>query len=94
MSGEAAILNLKSGIYYGLNAAGATIWEMLKDPVSVAKVRDSLLEEYQVERERCEQDLLILLEELAAKGLIEVLDDKDKGHDSKSPSGQAMREGS
>lgn len=36
------------------------------------EIRNALLEEYKVEPDRCERDLLALLKELAAEGLIEV----------------------
>jgi hypothetical protein len=75
LAGEAAILDIKSGIYYGLNAVGARIWTLIQEPRTVEKVREAILEEYDVEPDRCEHDLLALLQELATRGLIEVLDE-------------------
>jgi len=75
LAGEAAILNLKNGVYYGLDAVGARIWTLIQDARSVGQVRDALLEEYDVEPERCEADLLALLARLEAEGLIEVKDE-------------------
>ncbi len=72
LSGEAAILNLKSGIYYGLDNVGARIWSLVQEPRAVNEVRDAILQEYDVEPDQCETDLLALLEELLSKGLIEV----------------------
>jgi hypothetical protein len=73
---EAVILNLKDGVYYGMNPLGARIWELVQQPQSVGAIRDMLLKEYEVDPERCEQDLLRLLQELAARGLIEVKDEQ------------------
>lgn len=39
------------------------------------EVRDILLQKYEVEPDRCECDLLALLEELATEGLIEIKDE-------------------
>ena len=39
---EAAILNLKNSVYYGMNPVGARIWELLKQPRSVGELRDAL----------------------------------------------------
>jgi hypothetical protein len=61
LAGEAVILSLKSGIYYGLDAAGAGIWNLIQDPIAVSAIRDALLNEYEVEPERCERGLLGLL---------------------------------
>ena len=69
---EAAILNMKNSVYYGVNPVGATVWNLLKQPKTVAEIRDAILDEYEVEEKRCEQDLLTLLEEMRSEGLIEV----------------------
>ncbi len=74
LSGEATILNLKNGIYYGLDRVGSRIWTLLQQARRVQEIRDTLLEEYEVTAERCERDLLALLEQLAAEGLIEIRD--------------------
>lgn len=73
---EAVILNLKDGVYYGLNPVGARVWELLQEPRTVREILNILLEEYEVAPQRCGQDLLDLLKELAAKKLIEVRDDQ------------------
>jgi hypothetical protein len=73
LGGEAAILDLEGGVYYGLDEVGARIWELIQEPKPVSEVRDVLLEEYDVEPERCERDLLALLDRLAEERLIEVL---------------------
>jgi Coenzyme PQQ synthesis protein D (PqqD) len=69
---DAAILNLKNSVYYGMNPVGARVWDLLKQPISVAEVRDVLLEEYEVDPERCEKDLLALLGTMRDEGLIVV----------------------
>ncbi len=72
LGGEVVILNVKAGIYHGLDNVGATVWQLIQHPQKVAAIRDCLLKEYQVEADRCEQDLLELLQDMAANGLIEV----------------------
>ncbi len=71
---EVGILDLKAGVYYGLDDVGARIWNLLQEPKSVSEIRDVLLEEYDVEADRCERDLLALLQRLADEGLVEVED--------------------
>ena len=72
LAGEAAILNIKSGVYYGLNPVGARIWDLMQQPRKVAEIQDEITNEYEVEPERCARDLVALLEKLFAEGLIEV----------------------
>ncbi len=72
LGGEAVILNLKTGVYHGLDAVGARIWNLLAESRTVNDMLDALLQEYEVEPDRCERDLLALLQNLANSGLIEV----------------------
>jgi hypothetical protein len=69
---EAAVLNLKNSVYYGLDSVGARVWTLLQQPRSVSELRDTLVSEYDVEARRCEQDLLALLETMRNEGLIEI----------------------
>jgi hypothetical protein len=77
LDGEAVILNLSSGEYFGLDPVGARVWSLLQEPTSVKAILDILLEEYDVEPDDCERDLLALFREMAAQGLIEIKDDAD-----------------
>lgn len=72
LGAEAAILNTKEGIYYGLDPIGTQVWKLLQTPRRVADIQKVLLQEYEVEPDRCQRDLLALLEDLLGAGLIEV----------------------
>jgi len=73
LEGEVVILNLKDGVYYGLNTIGGHIWQLIQEPKTASQIRDILLEEYDVTSEQCTEELLTLLNEMEAKGLIEVI---------------------
>ena len=72
LAGEAAILNVKNGVYYGLDPVGARIWNLMQEPRVVAEIQNAITDEYDVEPERAGRDLFGLLEKLLAEGLIEV----------------------
>ena len=72
LAGEVAILNVKSGAYYGLDPVGARIWSLVQEPRSVADIQNAIISEYDVGPEQCARDLSSLLEKLLAEGLIEV----------------------
>lgn len=72
VGGEAVILNLKTGAYHGLDPVGARIWNLLAESTTVNDILDALLNEYEVEPDRCFRELLALLQQLAESGLIEV----------------------
>ena len=71
---EAVILSLKKGVYFSLNPCGNRIWSLIQKPVKVGKIRDTLLEEFDIDKETCEEDLLSLLRDLNQEGLIVVED--------------------
>lgn len=75
LSGEVVILDLKSGVYYGLDTVGARVWQFIQEPLTVSEILSALLDEYDVEPSRCERDLLALLEQLSHRGLIEISDE-------------------
>lgn len=74
IGGEVAILDLRGGTYYGLDAVGARVWDLVQEPRGIGEVRDALLAEYEVDAERCERDLLDLIRALEGEGLVEVTD--------------------
>lgn len=69
---EAAILRIKTSVYYGLDRVGARVWTLLQEARSIEQLRDAIVDEFDVEADRCEKDLLELLEKMRGEGLIEV----------------------
>jgi hypothetical protein len=55
-----------------LNELGAKIWRLIQSPQTFAAIREDILAEYEVDVETCDRDLLELLQEMKAAGLIEV----------------------
>ena len=74
LQGEIVLLNLKTGVYFGLDPMGTRVWQLIQEHQSLKKVLDSLVEEYEVTEARCEQDLLGFVAELRDNKLIEVND--------------------
>lgn len=74
LDGETVILHRETDTYYGLNGVGPGIWELLQEPRSIAELRDRLVEEYDVDADRCDRDLRELLDELDDNDLVERVD--------------------
>ena len=72
LAGETVLLGLRTARYYGLADVGARIWELLRDPITVSAISETIAREYEVTPERCEADVLRFLEDLAEQELIEV----------------------
>jgi len=74
LEGEAAILNLTSGAYHGFDPVGLAVWNMIARPIVVGEIVDAMIAQYDVDRARCERDLLALLAKLDERGLIQISD--------------------
>lgn len=70
LSGETVILDIPSGQYFALSEIESTIWKLLESPSTLKSVCGRLMEEYDVEPDRCEADVSGLLDQLAERGLI------------------------
>jgi hypothetical protein len=69
-SDEGVLLNLKSGRYFGLDAVGTRIWQMLAEGRSLVSTITQLLREYDVSREKLEADVASFIDALEAHGLV------------------------
>lgn len=72
LDGEAAILNIESGVYYGLDPIGGKIWNSLKNPCKLEYLVKMIKDEYDVEEERCKNDIYELINDLIDNGLVKV----------------------
>jgi hypothetical protein len=68
---EQVLLNLKNESYYGLDRVGAAFLRALDESPSLSRARDRLLEEFEVEQAKLEEDLERLVGELVDHGLLE-----------------------
>lgn len=73
LSGEAVILGMKDGVYYGLDPIGARVWALVQEPLAVGRIADAIVAEYDVTRDRVLADLLTLASQLVECGLVEVV---------------------
>jgi hypothetical protein len=71
---EVILLHLENGLYFGLENVGARIWKLLQKPVRVGEIERVLLEEYDVEPEKCHEEVVGLLNKLVDQNLVEVTD--------------------
>ena len=70
IGGEAVLLNLATGTYFGLNEVGSRIWTLLSQQNDRDAILKSLLSEYDAPAEQVEGDLDRLLGQLVEKGLV------------------------
>lgn len=70
LEGEAVILGMRDGIYYGLDGVGATIWALVQEGSTIAALVERIIADYEVTAEVATADLLVLLHDLHARGLV------------------------
>lgn len=72
VDGEAVLLDLASGKYFGLNEVGSRLWEHVRDEITVGLLCERLQGEFEVDAPTLRSDVDELLHELADKQLITV----------------------
>lgn len=72
LRGEAVLLDLASGVYFGLDETSTRLWQLLMSHGSLRRAFDSMLAEFDVEPERLQNDLIDFVAELTRRRLITV----------------------
>jgi hypothetical protein len=69
LDGEAVLLNLETGVYFGLNIVATRMWQLIAEQHVLSTVLDTLVAEYDADQNVLEADLLELGRQLCANGL-------------------------
>ena len=69
---QTVILDLASGVYFGLDAVGTRIWSLLEEGRSLEEVCAAMGDAYDAPRDEIEHDLLELVGNLADKKLVDL----------------------
>jgi hypothetical protein len=73
LDGESVLLNLESERYFGLDATGTRMWQLVTSEPNIAAAFNKLLAEFDVEPEPLRSHLNELLSGLVENGLLQVL---------------------
>jgi Coenzyme PQQ synthesis protein D (PqqD) len=72
--GGMVLLNLAEGKYFTLDDVGSRMWQLMSEHRQLKAAHQALLQEYEVEPEQLEKDLLELTNRLVDHGLLQVSD--------------------
>ena len=72
LSGEAVLLNVETGNYFGLDQVGTRAWALIREHKSLSKVVGLMEAEYDVSRDVLGSDLVALAKELSVHGLVRI----------------------
>ncbi len=70
LADESVLLNLDTGTYFGLDAIGTRLWNLVAEQNSTPSIIETLLAEYDVDEPRLQKDVVRLIDQLLAKGLL------------------------
>jgi len=67
---DCILLHLDSGIYYTLNEEGRMVWEALDGKNNLAEIRSKMMEQYDVDAETIQKDIMEIIEDLIKEDLV------------------------
>jgi len=70
LDGEALLLNVETGLYFGLDTVGARMWELLALGTTEEEIVERLLAEYEAPPEQIRDDVREFLQLLTSRGLV------------------------
>ena len=70
LGGEAVIVDLAAGTYFGLNEVGTRVWQLVHEGHEESKIVDILTSEYEADRATIARDVARLLDDLRARHFI------------------------
>jgi hypothetical protein len=71
VDGNVTLMSVETGRYYSLRDVGARIWALLEQPRSPEQICNQLIVEYRVDRERCEDEVISVLRQMATEGILD-----------------------
>jgi hypothetical protein len=74
LDNETVLLNIETGLYFGLNELGSTIWSMLEAGEQQDAILERLMEIYDVERDCLQRDMQDFFDLLETRGLASASD--------------------
>lgn len=67
---EVVMLSLKTGKYYTLNSVGSRIWQLLEKQTTIKDIIKQLVQEYEIEKNKCIYDTISIIEDLVNRSLV------------------------
>jgi hypothetical protein len=72
---ELLAIDAKAGYCYSLNESASRAWELISSPTRIETVCRRLIEEFDIDKDSCERDIIDLFERLNEAGLLRIKDE-------------------
>lgn len=69
IGGEAVMMSIEKGAYFGLNPIATRIWDLIDQPQSIDELIAVISEEYDVSDEQCAADVQEFVADMLARGI-------------------------
>ena len=69
---QIVMMDIEKGKYFSMNPVATRVWELLEEPSSAGELCDQLLNEFEVSREKCFDEVQELLDKLLELDLLEI----------------------
>jgi hypothetical protein len=79
IDGEAVLIDLSTGIYYSMDAAGGSVWSLIEAGSSIELIAAAICARYEVSPEQAQGDVSRLVEHLVQQNLVVVADGEAAG---------------
>ncbi len=58
MGEDLVMLNVETGTYFGLENVAKRIWQLIESPTTIGTVVETICNEFEVDEETCEKDVI------------------------------------
>lgn len=73
IDGEKVMMSIQKGEYFGLGKIGSFIWDQLANPIEIEDLIMKIMKYYNVDFEKCFDDIVPFLNDLLKKELIYII---------------------
>lgn len=67
---ETVLLDLESGMYFGLDGIGKRIWEAIGEGLTLGEIASIIVSEYEVDESQAQTDTIEFVSDLVERGLL------------------------
>jgi len=72
IGGEAVMMSIEKGAYFGLNPVATRIWDLIEQPKTIAELIQAITDEYDVSAEQAADDVQEFVAEMIERGIAQV----------------------
>ena len=72
IGGEAVMMSIENGAYFGLNPIATRIWDLIEQPKTIAELIQTITDEYDVSAEQAADDVQEFVADMLERGIAQL----------------------